>query len=76
MEKKFLNVDEAAAILCTTKPYLYKLIHERKIGAYKPFGGRLLFDADEIEQLIRRGRVQTMEELEQQAIDVLNCRGR
>ncbi len=50
---RFLSVDETASFLGIRKSYLYKLVHERRLPCYKPLGGKILFDPDELENFIR-----------------------
>lgn len=71
----YLSIDEAVAKLHCTKSYLYKLTHQRKLPFYKPFGGKILFDAEELETFIRSRRVSTRAELEDRAVELLNRGG-
>ncbi|HNV35989.1 MAG: Helix-turn-helix domain protein [Spirochaetes bacterium ADurb.Bin110] len=71
---KFLSVDEAATLLKTTRSYIYKLVCERKLPTYKPTGGRLLFDADELIDFVHKGRKATQNELSDRADAILNRR--
>ena len=71
----FVSVDEACAILHCKKSYIYQLIHRKTIPSYKPSGGRVLFDARELEDFIRKGRVSTHTELQDHAVTLLNKRG-
>jgi len=72
----FISSDEAARLLGISKAYLYKLTHQRKIPCYKPRGGVLLFDAQELDEYVRAGRVKPRQELAALADDYLNDRGR
>jgi len=71
----FVSVDEACAILHCKKSYIYQLIHRKTIPFYKPSGGRVLFDARELEDFIRNGRVATHDELNDRATEILNSKG-
>lgn len=71
----FLSSDEAARLLGVKKSYLYKLVHERRIPCYKPRGGALLFDPQELDDYVRAGRVKPRQELAALAEGYLN-RGR
>ena len=71
----FLTIDEASEMLHLKKSYLYRLIHERKLPVYKPLNGRVLFDQEELEQFIRKGKVSTRDELNERAGDLINNRG-
>jgi len=72
--EKFLSVDEAARLLRTTRSYIYKLVCERKLPTYKPTGGRLLFDADELIDFVYKKRKATRDELSNRADSILNRR--
>jgi len=51
-----MNVAEAAEFTGLSKAYIYKLVHLGKIPCYKPWGGRVFFKQNELEQFIFRGR--------------------
>ncbi len=74
MSSRFISVSEACLVLHCTTPYLYQLVHHKIIPYYKPNGGKLLFDAAELEDYVRKGRVATREELEGKAVELLNKR--
>ncbi|MEN6383367.1 MAG: helix-turn-helix domain-containing protein [Rectinema sp.] len=76
MTKEYFTVDEAAAFLKTTKKYIYKMVFDRKLPCYKPTGGRLYFDPDELEKFIRNGRKATRAELQDRATGLLNSKRR
>ncbi|HOR91516.1 MAG TPA: helix-turn-helix domain-containing protein [Rectinema sp.] len=71
----FLTVDQVCSILGYKKSYLYKLTHERALPYYKVLGGKIIFDAAEIDALIRKNKVRTRNELSNQADELLNSRG-
>ena len=71
--RTFLTVPEAAEYLGLTVSYVRKLCFMRKLPHYKPNGGRILFDADELESYVRAGRVATSGELSDHACKILNC---
>jgi len=68
----FLTVEQVCSILGYKKSYLYKLTHERRIPYFKMRGGKILFDAAELEIWIRAGRVSTRAELAAKADAILN----
>lgn len=55
-EKKFMTVLEVAELLCVRKGRVYTLVSKKAIPYYKPSGGRLLFDREEIAQWITKGK--------------------
>lgn len=57
-ETTFIGVAEAAQVLGVTRAYLYKLTYARLIPFYKPRGGKLLFDKEELVDFIRKARVE------------------
>jgi excisionase family DNA binding protein len=70
----YLDVDEACAVLHCKKAYLYQLVHRKVIPHYKPSGGRVLFDAEELQTFIRKTRISTNDELGEHATALLNGR--
>ncbi|HOR77598.1 MAG TPA: helix-turn-helix domain-containing protein [Anaerolineaceae bacterium] len=71
----FLSTDQACEFLHVKKSYLYQLVHKKKIPHYKPLGSKILFDQQELENFILKGRVDTRDELESKAVELLNNRG-
>ena len=47
-----LTVEQAAERYGLPKSSIYKLHHEGKIIGYKPFGRRLIFDLNELDDLV------------------------
>jgi excisionase family DNA binding protein len=75
MSPQFYDVKQVAELLHTTPAYIRKLCFQRKIPYCKPLGGKILFDASEIEAFVRKARVSTTKELEDRATALLNSRG-
>jgi len=69
---QFMTVSQASSFLGLKTSYVYKLVSEHRIPVYKPFGGRLLFDREEIALLVRRGRISTDDELSKKSDTLLN----
>jgi len=76
MEQTYLSIDQAAKKLGYKRSYIYKLVWAREIPHYKLHGGKLLFNAAEIDAWIRRGKVATVDELQAKADSLLIARGR
>lgn len=59
-EVRFGNTEKVAELLCTTKQGVYNLISRGLIPHYKTGikNSRVLFDLDEVENMIRSGRVE------------------
>lgn len=65
--KDSLTLEEAAEFLGFRKSYLYKMVYERKIPHYKPFGKLVYFERSELEELLKSNRVAPMDEIKSQA---------
>lgn len=65
---EMLTTQEAADFLGFTIGYLYKLMMQKKIPYYKPFGNRCYFKRDELSQLLQNNRIATVEEIQRQAV--------
>jgi len=48
----WLSTEDAAAYLRTTAGSIRNLVYRRRLSCYKPFG-RLLFNRDELDRLVR-----------------------
>jgi excisionase family DNA binding protein len=51
--RNHFTVSELAEYLNFKKSYIYKLVHEGKLVALKPFGKTLYFDKDKIDKIFR-----------------------
>lgn len=69
--KQILNFDDVMFLTGLSKSHLYKLTSARMIPYYKPTGKQIYFDRSEIEAWLKRGRVDTIEEIEEQAVGYL-----
>ncbi len=67
--KSVLTFDEAVFMTGLAKSQLYKLTSRHEIPHYKPNGKMLYFDRKELEEWMKRNRVQTKAEAEQQAVN-------
>lgn len=72
--KEVLTTDEAAAYLGITKSCLYKLTMGRKIPHYKSTK-LCYFDRQELIDWMKAHKVQTQEELESQAMEIVRKKG-
>ena len=57
VQKVALSTDEAAVFTGFSRAYLYKLVSEKRIQHYRPFGkakGRIYFKRDELEAFMFR----------------------
>jgi excisionase family DNA binding protein len=51
-----LDIHEAAAFLRLSKTFMYQLVHDRKIAAYKPGGKKLYFRQCDLENYAFRNK--------------------
>ena len=65
--KDSLTLEEASEFLGFRKSYLYRMVSERKIPHYKPFGKLVYFDRSELEELLKTNRVAPIDEIKAQA---------
>lgn len=54
MEKKFLNLDEAATFLGYTKKYMYQLTMKNILPYSKPGGRKLVFEVEKLEKWLSK----------------------
>jgi len=65
-EKEWLTVAQISHKLDLKQSSIYQLIYQKKIPSYKR-GGRLYFDAVEIDEWIRSGKKKTLEMIKKEA---------
>jgi len=65
--KNVLEIEDVATLTGLSTSYIYRLTSTRQIPHYKPNGKTIYFDREEIEQWMKRNRVNTQEEAEQAA---------
>lgn len=73
--KDFLTTREAATYLNMSVSYLYKLTMERGIPYSKPLGKVCYFERADLDNWLRKNRVATKEEIQQQAHDYCARKG-
>lgn len=54
-EKKYMNVDEASDYLRISKATLYKITSEKRIKFYRPGGGKLMFQKEDLDEYVKSG---------------------
>ena len=64
---RLLSTEEAAEYLGLKKSYLHKLMMRKEIPFYKPNGKLCFFDQIDLDKWLRRIRISTQEEIDQQA---------
>jgi len=75
MQKKVLNFNEACTYLELSHSHLYKLTSTGAIPHYKPNGKKIYFQKDEIDQWLLRNKMDSNDEIEQQAANYLMKKG-
>ncbi|ARN77460.1 MULTISPECIES: helix-turn-helix domain-containing protein [Nonlabens] len=76
LQKTVLNFNETCAFLELSQSHLYKLTSTGAIPHYKPNGKKIYFHREELDQWLLRNRMDTQDEIEQQAADYLINKGR
>jgi excisionase family DNA binding protein len=71
MEKLLLSMDDAVQLSGFKKSTLYKLTANKILSHYKPFGKRIFFSREQLEQVMTRRRVKSVDELAQEQNDSL-----
>lgn len=66
---EMLNTTAAAEYLGIKKTYLYKLMYNRAVTFYRPFGKVCYFRREDLDQLLMRNRVDSAESLNNMAAD-------
>lgn len=67
-EKNILTVDDLMDYTTFSQKQIYKLTSTRAIPHYKPSGRKLFFKKDEIDDWINKGRVKTINELNDEEV--------
>ena len=73
--KNVLSIDDVALLTGLSKSYVYKLTCRKEIPYYKPNGKLIYFDRQEIENWMRRNKVNSVDEAEQVAAKYLLEKG-
>ena len=68
MQKSVLTAQEAALYLGWSISYLYKKTMSKDVPHYKPMGKTLYFDRLELEAWMKRNRVKTNDEVQNEAL--------
>jgi excisionase family DNA binding protein len=61
----YLDVEQAAAFLNVSPKYVYTLTQQRKIPFYKPFGKKLMFKAEELQDIVDASQVKSVTPIEE-----------
>ena len=65
--KKVLTIEDVVTLTGLSRSYLYKLTSYHKIPHYRPRGKQLYFDREEVENWLKRNRVETVDETDRKA---------
>ena len=67
-DKNILTVDDLKDYTDFSQKQIYKLTSTRAIPHYKPSGRKLFFKKNEIDEWITRGRIDSLDELNEKII--------
>ncbi len=76
LQKQVLNFNETCRYLELSQSHLYKLTSSGAIPHYKPNGKKIYFQRLELDQWLLRNRMDSQDEIEQQAADYLIKKGK
>lgn len=76
LKKEVLTFNEAAGYLEVSHSHLYKMTSSGTVPFYKPNGKKIYFRRKELDAWLLSNRVDSLEEIEQQAEDYLTKKGR
>lgn len=76
LQKTVLNFNETCSYLELSQSHLYKLTSTGAVPHYKPNGKKIYFHREELDQWLLRNRMDTQDEIEQQAADYLIKKGK
>ncbi|MFB9056486.1 MULTISPECIES: helix-turn-helix domain-containing protein [Flavobacteriaceae] len=76
LQKQVLNFNETCKYLELSQSHLYKLTSTGAIPHYKPNGKKIYFQRQELDQWLLRNRMDSRDEIEQQAADYLIKKGK
>ena len=76
LQKQVLNFNETCKYLELSQSHLYKLTSTGAIPHYKPNGKKIYFQRLELDQWLLRNRMDSQDEIEQQAADYLIKKGK
>ena len=76
LQKQVLNFNETCRYLELSQSHLYKLTSTGAIPHYKPNGKKIYFQRQELDLWLLRNRMDSQDEIEQQAADYLIKKGK
>ena len=76
LKKEVLTFNEAAGYLEVSHSHLYKMTSSGTVPFYKPNGKKIYFRRQELDVWLLSNRIDSSEEIEQQAEDYLTKKGR
>ena len=59
-KEDLINIKELSSIFGLKISYIYKLIHQRKINYYKPFGKKVFFKLSEMQILFDGSKIEAV----------------
>jgi len=76
LQKQVLNFNETCKYLELSQSHLYKLTSTGAIPHYKPNGKKIYFNRPELDQWLLRNKIDSQDEIEQQAANFLISKGK
>ncbi|WP_334057682.1 helix-turn-helix domain-containing protein [Polaribacter sp. P097] len=76
LQKQVLNFNETCKYLELSQSHLYKLTSTGAIPHYKPNGKKIYFNRPELDQWLLRNKIDSLDEIEQQAANFLISKGK
>lgn len=76
MQKQVLNFNETCKYLELSQSHLYKLTSTGAIPHYKPNGKKIYFNRPELDHWLLRNKIDSQDEIEQQAANFLISKGK
>ena len=70
--KEFLDLNEASKYMKLSKSALYKLTSKGEITFYQPGGKKIFFYKSDLHEWIKKGKVQSQDDLENEVDSYLN----
>lgn len=71
VDKEFLTVDEAAAIIGAKQSYIYHLTHQKLIPFSKPGGNRVLIKKADLLDWVKANRIKSQGEIQKEVAEMV-----
>lgn len=71
MDKILISLNEASELTGLSKSTLYKLTSQRKVSFFKPFGKKIFFTKDQLEEMMKQNLKRSVASIEKEATDLI-----